>query len=111
MSSKTLRASIQFVDPSLEGKDLSEIARHYQPHLRVQDDYLTSCFFERIGEGEGVMKLGLPYLTDIHLRFAEEWEALLGIAIEDVFFDGRRIELVAVNKVVASGVSMGVFAA
>jgi len=55
------------------------------------------------------MELGLPYLTSIDLRFSKEWETLLGKPIEDIFADGREIELLVVNKVVASGVSMGVF--
>jgi len=107
-SRKILVVSVKFLESSLEGKDLSDVAKYYRPLLRVEGEHMTSCFFERIGDGNGPMKLGFPYEATIFLNMAEQIEAFFGKPIGDIFPEGSRIELLAGNKVVAQGLSLRV---
>lgn len=109
MSSKTyLKASVKFLDPSLDGANLAEVARFYRPLLKVSGDEMTSCFFEKIGDGVGVMKLDTFYEVLISLHMRTYIEQAIGRSIWEAFPVGRELEIVTIHRTVAVGAVEGI---
>jgi hypothetical protein len=110
MSSKSyLKASIKFLDPSLDGASLAEIARSYRPLLKLHGEYLTSCFFEKIGDGTGTMKLDTPYEVLISLHMRKQMEEFIGKSIQEILPVGRDLEIVTtIDRTVAKGRAEGI---
>lgn len=104
MSSKCyLKASIKFLDPSLEGADLAEVARFYRPLLRLDDDNSTSCIFAKIGDGFGVLTLNTQYDVLIDLRMRTQIEKFSGKRIQEIIPVGKDLEIVTIDRTVARG--------
>lgn len=106
MSSKKtyLKASVKFLDPSLEGGSLAEIACFYRPLLKLHDGYLTSCFIEKIDDGSGAMKLDTPYEVLISLHMRSQIEEFIGKSIQEILPAGRDLEIVTTaDRIVAKG--------
>ena len=106
MSSKKtyLKASVRFLDLSLEGGDLAEIARFYRPLLKLHGDCLTSCFFEKIGVGSGAMRLDTSYDVLISLHMHSQMVEFIGKSIQEILPVGRNLEIVTtLGRTVAEG--------
>lgn len=85
MSSETyLKASVTFLNPTLDGANLGEVARSYRPLLRVEGDQLTSCSFEKIGDGASAMKLHTPYAVLISLHLRRQIEEFFDKSIREI---------------------------
>jgi hypothetical protein len=109
MSSKSyLKASIKFFDSSLDGGGLAKIARSYRPLLKLNDEYLTSCFFEKIGDGFGTMKLDTSYEVLISLHMRKQMEEFIGKLIHEILPVGRDLEIVTADRTVAKGKVEGI---
>lgn len=109
MSSKTyLKASVKFLDPSLDGANLAEVARFYRPLLKVDGDKLTSCFFEKIGDGIGAMKLNTVYEVLISLHMRDYIEQAIGKSVSETFPVGMTLEIVTIQRTVATGTVEGI---
>lgn len=109
MSSKCyLKASIKFIDPSLDGGSLAEIAKFYRPLLKLYDEHMTSCFFEKIGDGVGMMSLDATYGVLISLHMREQIEDFIGKPIQEILPIGRTLEIVTLDRTVARGVVDGI---
>jgi hypothetical protein len=104
MSSKCyLRASITFLDTSLAGASVAEVARSYRPLLKLNDGNSTSCIFARIGDGLGTLTLDTPYEVLIDLRLHRQIEQFYGMPIHEILPIGKDLEIVTTDRVVARG--------
>ena len=110
MSSKTyLRATLTFFEPSLRGGLLDEIAYSYRPLMNLVGEQRTSCHFERIGPGGGVMALGVPYEVLIKLTMRNSIEEHYGKSIHEFFPTDRDLTLTVIpERVVAEGKVIGI---
>lgn len=101
MPSRTiLRARVEFLDPTVDGQSISQVTEFYRPLMDVHGDELTSCFFEKIGDGEGVIKLGVLYEVLIRLSMRPQIEQYYGKPMKELFPPGRPLKLIAVPDIV-----------
>jgi len=98
-----IKSQIVFFDPSLDGVNILRMARYYRPLLKLGDGYFTSCFFERIADGTGALKLGKPYEVVIEIKAPTEMESFFNKSIKEIFPVGDGVELVVLEKTIANG--------
>lgn len=110
MSSKIyLKATLTFLEPSLQGGLLDDIAYSHRPLMNLVGEQRTSCHFERIGPGRGVMVLGVPYEVLIKLTMRDSIEEHYGKSIYELFPTDRDLTLTVVpERVVAEGKVIGI---